>query len=285
VWDWEPGSYRPVSQTERVPLRDAPQQWVDERFYAIVTDLVGTPTELVHPDGTLAWRAQATLWGASTVPPGDAPYTPLRFPGQYHDPETGLHYNFHRYYDPTTGRYASPDPLGLAPSPNPQAYVSNPTGWIDPMGLAPAGCVPTTTAYRVEGPPLIGPDGKVVKGKEGNQLLHIDQHGNVTIPKNQTLYLNFGQADRANEYLDKRIQQNFHGIQIKSFQVPTSYVDRLRDTAVMENRIRTDDPLKLRPVVADPTKAVDNFGLRPNHLDELRSQIVPGSGRIHAGHV
>ena len=39
-------------------------------------------------------------------------WTPLRFPGQYHDRETGLHYNFHRYYDPETGRYLSHDPLG-----------------------------------------------------------------------------------------------------------------------------------------------------------------------------
>lgn len=285
VWDWEPGSYRAVSQTERVPVRDAPQQWVDERFFAIVTDLVGTPTELVAPDGTLAWRAQATLWGVSTVPPGNAPDTPLRFPGQYHDPETGLHYNYQRYYDPTTGRYASLDPLGLAPSPNPQAYVSNPTGWIDPMGLAPtAGCVPTTTAYRVEGPPLLDSNGNVVKGKEGNQLLDIDQHGNVTIPQDKMLYVNFGSADRANEYLDKRVQQNFHGIQIKSFQVPTSYVDNLRNTAVMENKIKTDDPGKLRPVVADPTKAPDQFGIRPHLLDDLRNNIIPGSGVVHTGH-
>jgi RHS repeat-associated protein len=26
--------------------------------------------------------------------------TSLRFPGQYHDPETGLHYNQQRYYYP-----------------------------------------------------------------------------------------------------------------------------------------------------------------------------------------
>jgi RHS repeat-associated protein len=68
--------------------------------------------------------------------PGAA-YTPLRFPGQYHDLETGLHYNFHRYYDPETGRYISHDPLGLDPAPDSLAYVVNPTGWVDPLGLAP----------------------------------------------------------------------------------------------------------------------------------------------------
>lgn len=42
--------------------------------------------------------------------------SPLRFSGQYHDEETGLNYNVHRYYDPENVRYQSPDPLGgLAP--------------------------------------------------------------------------------------------------------------------------------------------------------------------------
>ncbi|TMR03793.1 RHS repeat-associated core domain-containing protein [Actinomadura soli] len=45
----------------------------------------------------------------------------LRLPGQYHDPESGLHYNYHRYYDPVTGGFISPDPLGLTPQPNPHA--------------------------------------------------------------------------------------------------------------------------------------------------------------------
>jgi RHS repeat-associated protein len=127
VWDWEPGSFRPVSQIERS------QEEIDEKFYAIVTDLIGTPTELVTPDGTLAWRSETNLWGASL---GDAA-TPLRFPGQYFDAETQLNYNYHRYYDPASGRYVTNDPLGLAPAPNPQSYVGNPLASFDPLGLAP----------------------------------------------------------------------------------------------------------------------------------------------------
>ncbi|MDH6130532.1 RHS repeat-associated protein [Kitasatospora sp. GP82] len=73
---------------------------------------------------TIAWRATPTLWGNTTWPSESTTYTPLRFPGQYFDPETRLHYNVHRYYDPETARYTSPDPLGLAPSPNPDGYVT-----------------------------------------------------------------------------------------------------------------------------------------------------------------
>jgi RHS repeat-associated protein len=122
--------------------QDRTQNWYDEQFYAIVTDLVGTPTELLDDDGRLTARRRTTLWGAdlSGADPGAETGTeicPLRFPGQYWDPETQLAYNHFRHYDPETARYASPDPLGLAAAPNPRSYVSNPLHWADPLGLAP----------------------------------------------------------------------------------------------------------------------------------------------------
>jgi RHS repeat-associated protein len=114
----------------------AEQGEVDRRFYAIVTDLVGTPAELVTPQGEIAWRASSTLWGRTVDRRSQAADCPLRFPGQYHDEETGLHYNLARYYDAETARYLTPDPLGRTPSPNHHAYVDNPLWWIDPLGLA-----------------------------------------------------------------------------------------------------------------------------------------------------
>ncbi|MGH3548341.1 MAG: DUF6531 domain-containing protein [Pseudonocardiaceae bacterium] len=139
VWNWEPHSFRPVTQTERVSLSAAPQEWIDEEFYAIVTDLVGTPTEMVDLDGNIVWHSRTALWGAPfSLRPGDAD-CPLRFPGQYYDNETGLSYNYFRYYDPDIGRYESNDLLGLEGSDNSSAYVLNPLFWIDPFGLAP-GC-------------------------------------------------------------------------------------------------------------------------------------------------
>ncbi|TNH41474.1 RHS repeat-associated core domain-containing protein, partial [Photorhabdus luminescens] len=62
----------------------------------------------------------------------------FRFAGQYEDPESGLFYNRHRYYESETGQYLSPDPLNLAGGVNPYSYVHNPANWIDPLGLA--GC-------------------------------------------------------------------------------------------------------------------------------------------------
>ncbi|MEV6393617.1 putative T7SS-secreted protein [Streptomyces sp. NPDC051907] len=132
---WDHKGLHPLAQTERILAPDASQEAIDERFFAIVTDLVGTPTELIDESGDLAWHTRSTLWGTTTWATTSTAYTPLRFPGQYFDPETGLHYNYFRYYDPESARYLSIDPLGLAPASNPAAYVSNPHSHIDPFGL------------------------------------------------------------------------------------------------------------------------------------------------------
>jgi RHS repeat-associated protein len=60
---------------------------------------------------------------------------PLRLPGQRNDTETGLHYNYFRDYDPTTGRYFKSDPLGLVGGLNTYLYVANPLQEVDPEGV------------------------------------------------------------------------------------------------------------------------------------------------------
>ena len=61
---------------------------------------------------------------------------PIRFQGQYHDHETGLHYNRYRYYDLRAGRFINKDPISYAGGLNLYAYAPNPTGWVDPLGLS-----------------------------------------------------------------------------------------------------------------------------------------------------
>jgi RHS repeat-associated protein len=139
TWDYQPGTFVPVTQVTKpgpASWGRASQDEVDSQFYAIVTDLIGAPAELIARDGNLAGYQQRTLWGTTMWHP-DGASTPLRFLGQYADDETGLHYNYHRYYDPVTGRYLTPDPLGLLPAPNPHTYVHNPCVIADPLGLAP----------------------------------------------------------------------------------------------------------------------------------------------------
>lgn len=149
-WDYLPGAFQPVSQTERIWQGSAGQSEYDELFFAVVTDQIGALAELVTPDGRVAWAANTTLWGRRLAPSVPAHgYSPLGLPGQYHDEETGLAYNLFRYYDPATGRYLSSDPLGQQAGPNPHGYVPNPMVWLDPYGLL--GTRPKTRVPSGEG--------------------------------------------------------------------------------------------------------------------------------------
>ncbi|MGH9059576.1 MAG: RHS repeat domain-containing protein, partial [Acidimicrobiales bacterium] len=134
TWDWSPAKPVVLAQTAR-PLGGQPG---DARFLAVVPDPVGTPIDLLSADGRLAGHRRSTLWGLPAG--GDGAGTPLAFPGQYQDTETGLHYNGHRYYDPVLAAYLSHDPLGLRPQPNSRSYVPNPTFEGDPLGLIRTPC-------------------------------------------------------------------------------------------------------------------------------------------------
>ncbi|QNM95496.1 RHS repeat domain-containing protein [Chitinimonas koreensis] len=113
------------------------------------TDHLGTPRLVTDAAKQPIWAWQGEPFGAM-VPNEDpsgtnAPYAfNLRFPGQYYDRETGLHYNYFRDYDPQTGRYIQSDPIGLAGGINTYAYVNgNPLSHADSQGLF----VDTTGAY------------------------------------------------------------------------------------------------------------------------------------------
>ena len=121
----------------RKPTATSPIQ-----VYYIHADHLNTPRVIVNTANTIVWRWENTHpFGASLPdedPDGNAQlfeYHP-RFPGQYFDKETNLHYNYFRYYEPETGRYVSPDPIGLAGGLNTYGYVEqNPLSFIDPYGL------------------------------------------------------------------------------------------------------------------------------------------------------
>lgn len=77
---WNHRGLHPITQSERITAADAPQHEIDSRFFAIVTDLVGTPSELVDEQGDIAWRTRSTLWGTTTWPTSSTAYTPSASP-------------------------------------------------------------------------------------------------------------------------------------------------------------------------------------------------------------
>ncbi|WP_083201911.1 RHS repeat-associated core domain-containing protein [Pseudomonas moraviensis] len=125
---YEPGSFRPLAMLDgEGPLKAAP-------FYYQL-DHLGTPQELTDYSGEIMWSAKYRAYGNLAALDVSEIDNPLRFQGQYFDAETGLHYNRHRYYNPGTGRFLTPDPIKLAGGLNSYQYVPNPTGWVDPLGL------------------------------------------------------------------------------------------------------------------------------------------------------
>ncbi len=107
-----------------------------ELIYDVHADRLDTPRVMTSSAGAVAWQAAYEAYGKAHV--STALSTPLtvRFPGQYFDAESGLHYSRHRQYNAALGRFASADPIGQAGGIALYEYVrSRPTRAIDPLGL------------------------------------------------------------------------------------------------------------------------------------------------------
>ncbi|VWC26898.1 YD repeat-containing protein [Burkholderia diffusa] len=159
---YEPGSFVPVAQAvreEAIELLDQPEYgdyyrqdedplWLPPPPAPAIDSLawyqcdhLGTPQELTDEHSEIAWSAEYRAWGVAQEAIRKASgkaliANPIRFQGQYHDHETGLHYNRYRYYDPHGARYVTKDLLGFAGGLNLYLYAGgNPLTSLDPLGL------------------------------------------------------------------------------------------------------------------------------------------------------
>ncbi|MCG7861108.1 MAG: DUF6531 domain-containing protein [Candidatus Thiodiazotropha endolucinida] len=106
----------------------------DESLLYLHTDHLATPRVATDESANPVWSWESDAFGRGA--PSGTETVNLRFPGQYYDTETALHYNWNRYYDPETGRYISSDPIGLDGGLNTYVYAEgNPTRFTDPEGL------------------------------------------------------------------------------------------------------------------------------------------------------
>ncbi|CAN0643925.1 DUF6531 domain-containing protein [Burkholderia cepacia] len=133
TWHIEPSSFVPLAQE------------TDDGLFPVLADQIGQPKAVFDEQGKPVWKAAYSLWGkllpakraANDTYGGSISIdTTLRFPGQWADDETGLNYNLNRYYDPDSGQYLSPDPIGLEGGLRTQGYVADPFVELDPLGLA-----------------------------------------------------------------------------------------------------------------------------------------------------
>jgi RHS repeat-associated protein len=125
-----------ITLAEYFYLGDQPLAMIrpSEALYYYHNDHLGTPQILTNDSATVSWKAAYTPFGEAEISV-QAVENPFRLPGQYYDQETGLHYNWNRYYDPKTGRYFAPDPVGLQGGINLFGYATNnPIRFVDTSG-------------------------------------------------------------------------------------------------------------------------------------------------------
>ncbi len=104
------------------------------QLYFVRTDHIGRPVFATDDAGVKVWEATYLPFGG--VHTSSGLNSDLRFPGQWFQSETGLHQNWMRDYDPTTGRYMQADPLGLVDGASIYGYaLQNPGRYVDPTGL------------------------------------------------------------------------------------------------------------------------------------------------------
>lgn len=155
-------------------------------MYYVHTDHLGTPAVITDSTQKKVWQGNKQPFGKTEVSVNLIEFN-ARFPGQYYDAESGLHYNYFRDYDPATGRYVQSDPIGLLGGLNSYSYsTDNPVNYIDKYGLAastscdqgaeivPLDCAPGMPRMILGGPGGgggVGGVGPVDWGNEGGDIV------------------------------------------------------------------------------------------------------------------
>ena len=176
TWLFEEGTFIPAAKI------------VGDKSYSIITDYLGTPTEMYTSDGEKTWSAELDIYGSVRNFAGRSlSDCPFRYQGQYEDEETGLYYNRFRYYSPDEGMYISQDPIGLAGGNKLYAYVSDVNVLIDLWGLS-----------VIEG--QVGAYGDLVNASDpfdGFQIHHIPQDKLGYLPRKEGIAVVMTDIDHA----------------------------------------------------------------------------------------
>ena len=173
-------SYEPLAQVRDWTTEDGESRQQTHYFHC---DQIGIPREMTDKDGNLLWLGNYTGWGRlkEETRVADSAYQPFRLQNQYADRETGLHYNFFRYYEPECGRFINQDPIGLEGGDNLYWFAPNAKKWVDPLGLDPfAKAIQSGAAQRTE---------KTFQGAQIFKFTEKTTIGGTTFKKGDYFYL------------------------------------------------------------------------------------------------
>ena len=158
-YDYNPTTQVSTLLREYIWMNGLPVAVVENgAVYYVRTDNIGRPVFATDATGAKVWEVSYLPFGGVHVATNflteGLPTTnpDLRFPGQWFQSESGLHQNWMRDYDPTTGRYMQADPLGLVDGASVYGYARQNSGrYVDPRGecVGPLafGCITTVGEF------------------------------------------------------------------------------------------------------------------------------------------
>jgi RHS repeat-associated protein len=163
IYTYNPQSMEPVSTA------------IGCTAYFYITDHLMTPQMLTNISGTTAWYAELSAFGTANVITSTVQNN-LRFPGQYEDTESGLHYNYARYYMPEAGRYLQPDLINVTTLLIFQKALAANLSYLT-YGLEPYESYPVDLLYKL----LLKPQSQnMYPYVDNNTLIYIDPKGQIT---------------------------------------------------------------------------------------------------------
>jgi RHS repeat-associated protein len=103
----------------------------------MLADQQGTVRDVIDSTGAVVDHLKYDSYGNITNQSNPSSQPRFTYAGMQLDAATGLYYDHARYYDPSTGRFISQDPIGFrGGTANLYDYVSNdPINLVDPLGL------------------------------------------------------------------------------------------------------------------------------------------------------
>ena len=90
---------------------DGDHRTYSSKVYYVVSNHLNAPLLVMNEAGAQVWSATYDAFGKATITATNNMKLNLRADGQYEDSETGLYYNWYRYYNPSLGRYITSNRL------------------------------------------------------------------------------------------------------------------------------------------------------------------------------
>ncbi|TGN99906.1 hypothetical protein PN36_32035 [Candidatus Thiomargarita nelsonii] len=208
---------------------------VGGEYFWFLNDHLGTPQKIVDSQGNVVWEGVYESFGKARVLVSVVESN-LRFAGQYFDVESGLHYNYFRFYDPEVGRYFRVDPVWAV---NLYTYVSGqPIRLVDPLGLAESQVlVESIGRSEIHNNPTVSQLVNIINSLPNSSIIYfrLTGHGNqnsfdlnpmesinsamkvngqhiinITGSKNDEGYIDFYKAGKLDELLKEKLHHNAH---------------------------------------------------------------------------